>query len=146
MHAHPIAAVVAGLADRPLRPVIGAFNIPAFRMAAGGIPLWPHSGLVRTPEAGRSLAAALGDRDACLLTGHGVVTVGDNPVQAVLRALDVDELARVTVAVAGLSAMPAEVAQGDRVDLPDLGSAFNEQVVWRYHLSMLGLRGLDEVG
>jgi ribulose-5-phosphate 4-epimerase/fuculose-1-phosphate aldolase len=146
VHAHPTAAVVAGLAETPLRPVVGAFNIPAFRMAADGIPTWPHRGLVRTAEAGRSLAAALGDRDACLLLGHGVVTVGDNPVQAVLRALDLDELARVTVAVAGLGGRPGDVPEEDRVDLPDLGAAFNEQVLWRYHLGALALKGLADVG
>jgi len=146
VHAHPVNAVVAALADRPLRPIVGAFNIPAFRMAADGIPVWPHRGLVRTSAAGRSLAAALGDGAACLLLGHGVVTVGSNPVQAVLRALDIDELARVTVAVAGLGGQPDDVPEEDRGDLPDLGSAFNEQVVWRYHVGSLALRGLDDVG
>lgn len=146
VHAHPTAAVVAGLAGAPLRPVVGAFNIPAFRMAADGIGTWPHRGLVRTAEAGRSLAAALGDGVACLLLGHGVVTVGDGPLQSVIRALDIDELARVTVAVAGLGGRPDDVPEGDRVDLPDLGSAFNEQAVWRYHVGTLALRGLDDVG
>lgn len=146
VHAHPVNTVITALADRPLRPVVGAFNIPAYRMADEGIPTWPHAGLVRTAEAGRSLAATLGDGAACLLLGHGVVTVGDNPVQAVLRALDIDELARVTVGVAALGGTPADVAEQDRVDLPDLGAAFNEQVMWRYHVSTLGLRGLAEVG
>jgi ribulose-5-phosphate 4-epimerase/fuculose-1-phosphate aldolase len=146
VHAHPVNAVVAALADRPLHPIVGAFNIPAYRMAADGIPVWPHRGLVRTAEAGRSLAAALGDGAACLLLGHGVVTVGGNPVQAVLRALDIDELARVTVAVAALGGEPGVVPEQDLVDLPDLGSAFNEQVVWRYHTGALALRGLDDVG
>ncbi|WGL52480.1 class II aldolase/adducin family protein [Nocardioides sp. BP30] len=145
VHAHPVAAVVAGLADRPLRPVVGAFNIPAYRMAADGVPLWPHRGLVRTAEAGRSLAATLGDGSAALLLGHGVVTVGDNPRESVLRTLDLDELARLTVAVAGLDGRPDEVSEADRADLPDLGSAFNEAVVWRYHVRRLALRGLDDV-
>jgi ribulose-5-phosphate 4-epimerase/fuculose-1-phosphate aldolase len=146
VHAHPASAVVAALADRPLRPIVGAFNIPAFRMAADGIPTWSYRGLVRTAETGRSLAGALGDGVACLLLGHGVVTVGDNPVQAVLRTLDIDELARVTVAVAGLDGRPDDVPEADRVDLPDLGSSFNERVLWRYHVGALALRGLDDVG
>lgn len=146
VHAHPVAAVVAALADRPLRPIIGAFNIPAHRLAAAGIPVWPHSGLVRSAAAGASLAATLGERDAVLLRGHGVATVGDGPIQAVLRALDIDELARITVAVAGLDGRPGDVPQADRADLPDLGSSFNEQVMWRYHVGSLALRGLDDVG
>jgi ribulose-5-phosphate 4-epimerase/fuculose-1-phosphate aldolase len=146
VHAHPTAAVVAGLAETPLRPVVGAFNIPAFQMAAAGIPVWPHRGLVRTAEAGRSLAAALGDGAACLLLGHGVVTVGETPEEAVVRALDLDELARVTVAVAGLGGRPDDVPEEDRVDLPDLGAAFFASTVWRYHLGNLELRGLADVG
>ena len=146
VHAHPAAAVVAGLAGTELRPVTGAFNIPAYRLAAAGIPTWPHAGLVRTREAGESLAAALGDRDACLLLGHGVVTTGDGPVQAVLRALDLDELARIAIAVAGLGARPAEVTEADRVDLPDLGAELNEQALWRHHVAQLDRHRLADVG
>lgn len=145
VHAHPVAAVAAGLAARPLRPIVGAFNIPAFRMADRGVPVWPYRGLVRTAERGRSLAATLGDKDACLLLGHGVATVGDNPIQAVLRTLDIDELARVSAGVTALGGVPDEVPEEDRADLPDLGSAFNEQVLWNYHLGVLALRGLDRV-
>jgi ribulose-5-phosphate 4-epimerase/fuculose-1-phosphate aldolase len=145
VHAHPVAAVVAALADVELRPVVGAFNIPAYRMAADGIPVWPHRGLVRTVEAGRSLAATLGTRSACLLLGHGIATVGSNPVQSVIRALDIDELARLTVAVAQAGGRPDVVPEADRDDLPDLGSAFNERVVWDYHLGKLALAGLDDV-
>ena len=43
VHAHPPAVVAADLAGVPLVPLVGAYNIPAARLAAGGIagvPAW----------------------------------------------------------------------------------------------------------
>jgi ribulose-5-phosphate 4-epimerase/fuculose-1-phosphate aldolase len=146
VHAHPRSVVVADLAGLALRPVFGAFDIPAYRLAADGLAGYPHSGLVRTAASGRALAAALGDRPACVLRGHGVVTVGDGPIAAVLRVLALDELARVTLQVARAGGQPDEVPEADRADLPDLGAEFNERALWRHHVGRLALRGLDEVG
>ena len=41
VHAHPPALVAADLAGLTLRPVVGAYNIPAARMARDGIPGLP---------------------------------------------------------------------------------------------------------
>ena len=38
--------------------------------------------------------AALGERNACLLANHGVVTVGSRPAQAVKLAIEVEQLAK----------------------------------------------------
>ena len=78
VHAHPRDVVVADLAGIELRQVFGAYNIPASRLAHQWVPVYPRSVLVRTPELGREVAAAMGDSDACILRGHGVVTVGES--------------------------------------------------------------------
>lgn len=145
VHAHPRSAVVANLAGLALRPVFGAFDIPAFRLAAEGVPVHPHSGLVRSARSGRAVATTLGSAPACLLRGHGIVTVGDGAVQAVVRALAVEELARVTLLVAQAGGSPDEVPPVDREDLPDLGAAFNEQARWRHEVALLEHRGLAGV-
>lgn len=145
VHAHPRSAVVADLAGIALRPVFGAFDIPAYRLAAEGVPVYPRRGLVRTPAAGRELAGALDDGAVCVLRGHGVVTVGDGPVQSVVRALALDELARMTVRIAELGGRPDDVPAEDREDLPDLGAAFNEQALWLHHVGRLALDGLATV-
>jgi ribulose-5-phosphate 4-epimerase/fuculose-1-phosphate aldolase len=137
VHVHPPSVVVAHLAGVRFRPVFGAYNIPAFRMASQPIPVYPHAGLVRTPGAGRDLATALGDSDVCLLHGHGAVTVGDRVEQAVVRMLNLDELARISLELERLGARPEAVSAEDARDLPDLGSAFNDASVWRYHLGRL---------
>jgi 3,4-dihydroxyphthalate decarboxylase len=145
VHAHPRSAVVADLAGLGLRPVFGAFDIPAFRLAVEGLPVHPYRGLVRTAQSGRALATTLGGASACVIRGHGVVTVGDGVVQAVVRALAVDELARLTLRIAHAGGSPDEVPQADREDLPDLGAGFNEQARWRHELAVLEHRGLADV-
>ncbi len=50
VHAHPPALVAADLAGLALRPVIGAYNIPAARMAREGIPVYPRGVLIRLPS------------------------------------------------------------------------------------------------
>src|SRR5438105_3973969 len=39
VHAHPRPVLLAGLAEIDLRPVFGAYNIPAMRLAAAGVPV-----------------------------------------------------------------------------------------------------------
>jgi ribulose-5-phosphate 4-epimerase/fuculose-1-phosphate aldolase len=77
--------------------------------------------------------AAMGDRDVCLLRGHGITVAAPTVEAATVRALDLDVLARVTVALAGVGARDVpEVSAEDMAELPDLGAGFNEQRVWRH--------------
>lgn len=133
VHAHPRAMLLCGIAGLPLRPIIGAYNIPAMRMAAGGIPVYPRSVLIRTPELAADMLAVLGDGPACLLRGHGVTVVGETLEQAVVRALDLNALAEVTLAAAQAGRVPDPIDAADIAELPDLGSAFNDIAVWRYY-------------
>jgi len=143
VHAHPRAVVAAGLAGLPLLPLVGAFDIQAMRLAEAGIATYPRSVLVHTPALGRELVAALGAGEACVLVGHGLVTTGASVAAAVLRALQVDSLARLSLAVVGAGGALAAVPERDRDDLPDLGAAFNEDLLWRHHLAVLAADGWD---
>lgn len=142
VHAHPRHAVLADLAGLPLRPVLGAYHIPAYRMALNGVPVYPRSVLIATPELGRELAAALGDADQCVLRGHGVAVVGPSVEEAVVRALTLEELSRWTVELGRLGATPDTVPAEDRSGLPDLGGELNDLSVWRHHLGRLEVAGL----
>ncbi|WP_101949098.1 class II aldolase/adducin family protein [Mycobacterium sp. 3519A] len=143
VHAHPREVMVADLAGIGLRQVFGAYNIPASRLAHDGIPVYPRSVLVRTPELGRAVAAAVGSATVCLLRGHGIVTVGESVEQATLRALDLVELARITTEVAVLGGRPAVLSEDDRRELPDLGSVFNDLSRWRHYAGRLEVAGLS---
>lgn len=133
VHAHPWSTLVAGLAELELRPIFGSFNIPSMRIALAGVPVFGRSCLITRPDLAAQMMAAMGERDVCLLRGHGITVTGTSVEAATVRALDLDALARVTVQVAQVGArdVPA-VADEDLAELPDLGAGFNERRVWRH--------------
>lgn len=143
VHAHPPAVVTADLAGVPLRPVVGAYHIPAARLASRGIPVYPRSVLIRRRELAEEMLGAMGKEPVCLLRGHGITATGGTIEEAVARALAVDELARVCLDVARCGGTPDDVPEQDLAELPDLGSRFNDTLVWRFHERRLRHEGLD---
>lgn len=146
VHCHPPSVLAAALAGVQLRPIFGAYNIPAARMALDGIPIYPRKVLIRSTELGRELADAMGQAPVCVLAGHGIATVGSGEYaveQAVVRALNLDALARVNVEQALLGGRAADLDDEDIAELPDLGSSFNDLNLWRHHVARLRLAGLD---
>jgi ribulose-5-phosphate 4-epimerase/fuculose-1-phosphate aldolase len=142
VHVHPPAVVAADLAGLPLRPIVGAYNIPASRMASDGIPTYPRSVLVNSPALGRELADALGDKAACVMRGHGIVAVGATVEEAVSRALSIDALARMTLRSSINGLAPSPLPAEDISTLPDLGASFNDTQLWRFHEAVLATEGL----
>jgi ribulose-5-phosphate 4-epimerase/fuculose-1-phosphate aldolase len=142
VHAHPPAVLVCGVAGLELRPVFGSYNIPAMRMALEGVPVYPRSVLIRRPELAHEMIAAMGDHSVCVLRGHGITVTGESVEQAVVRALNLNALAEVTLAVARVGGRPEPIPAEDVAELPDLGSAFNDLAVWRYHLAKARKQGL----
>ncbi|HEY1569945.1 MAG TPA: class II aldolase/adducin family protein [Pseudonocardiaceae bacterium] len=135
VHAHPPAVLACGIAELPLRPVFGAFNIPAMRMAHDGIPTYQRSVLIRRPDLAKQMLAAMGDRPVCVLRGHGITTTGSTVREAVMRALNLNALASVTLTVAMTGRTAADIPEQDVAELPDLGSAFNDDANWRYFVA-----------
>lgn len=131
VHAHPRAALLCGLAGLEPRAVFGAYDIPAMRLAAKGIPVYPRAALVSRPELAREMVAAMDGADVCLLRGHGVTVIGSGVEAAIVRTVALDTLLEVTVQLAGLGASPDAVSDQDLAELPDLGTSFNEGPAWR---------------
>ena len=142
VHAHPPDVVVASLAGFALEPIFGAYDIPAAHLAAAGIGVRPRSVLIRTAELAGEMVASLGGAAALVLKGHGVVTTGADVADAVLRALQVDTLARIHLRVRAAGSVPEAIPDADLGELPDLGSAFNRETLWRHHLAALEQDGL----
>jgi ribulose-5-phosphate 4-epimerase/fuculose-1-phosphate aldolase len=138
VHAHPPASVLCGLAGLELRPVFGAFNIPAMRLALDGVGVYPRPVLIRTETLAEEMLAALGDGRVCLLRGHVVVAVGETLQQATVAAVNLNELCSVTLELARLGATPPVLSAADLAELPDLGGHFNDELMWRSLVADLG--------
>ncbi len=90
VHTHATHATALACLRRPL---------PAFHYmvaVAGGdsVPLVPYF-TFGTPELSLAVAAALHDRDACLLANHGLVAAGATVAQAMKVMLEVESLCQV---------------------------------------------------
>jgi 3,4-dihydroxyphthalate decarboxylase len=142
VHAHPPAVIAADLAGVPLLPLVGAYNIPAAKLVADGIPVYPRGVLIRTPELAAEMVAAMGSRPVCVLRGHGVTTTGATIEQAVGRALALDALARMATTVVALGGTVRALPDDDLALLPDLGASFNDELLWRHHEARLADAGL----
>jgi ribulose-5-phosphate 4-epimerase/fuculose-1-phosphate aldolase len=84
----------------------------------------------------------MGGAPVCVLRGHGVTSTGATIAQAVLRALNLESLARITLGVARAGGQPPALPAEDIAELPDLGATLNEDHLWRYHLARLEHAGL----
>src|SRR5450759_4802624 len=132
VHAHSPAVVACTVAGVPLRPIVGAYDIPAMRLAAGGIPTYRFAGLIRNAERAAGLLEAIGERPVCLLQGHGLATVGQSLAAAMLAAIDVHVLVRLTVTCWQMQRPLIEVDPDDYRDLPVFGPDYDDQV-WRFY-------------
>lgn len=87
VHTHSRAAVALGALGVPLRPISHEANL----FVPPDLARFTGTGdLILTAELGGRVAAALGDRNACLLVNHGVVTVGADVPEAVMTAVLLD--------------------------------------------------------
>jgi ribulose-5-phosphate 4-epimerase/fuculose-1-phosphate aldolase len=97
VHCHAASLIPFGITKIPLRPVyhnsffVGE-GVPVFeiREAGGDTDM-----LVSTPELGRALAKALGNKPAVLMRGHGAVIVGKSIIETVARSVYLEVNARV---------------------------------------------------
>lgn len=137
VHAHPPAIVAADLAGLSIRPIVGSFDIPGTRLAAGGVPVYPRGVLVRDRRLAAEMVAAMGDRPVVILRGHGLTSAAKTVEQAVLQALSVDALARLSLTIVSAGGTLVNVPEEDMAELPDLGASFNTGTAWRHELARL---------
>jgi ribulose-5-phosphate 4-epimerase/fuculose-1-phosphate aldolase len=137
VHAHPPAVVAADLAGLAVRPIVGAFDIPGARLAAGGVPVHPRGVLIRDRRLAAEMVASLGDRSVVLLRAHGLTSTGRSVQEAVLRAISVDAIARLSLTIVQAGGRLTDLPDADMRELPDLGGSFNHDTAWRHEVSRL---------
>ena len=91
IHTHSPAAVALGSLGVPLRAISHEANL----FVPPDLARFSETGdLVLTAELGRRVAAALGDRNACLLVNHGVVVAAADVPTATVSAYLLDRACR----------------------------------------------------
>lgn len=126
VHTHQIYATAFGSAGREILPIL---HVEA-PLVAGGVPFFPKSELIRTQELGAEVARTLGDKPVCHLQGHGIVAVGRDIREAVIRAIQLERLARANMMVAQLGAQPRVITSEEITNLTN--SLVDYPVRWAY--------------
>jgi len=137
VHAHPPAVVAADLAGLAIRPIVGAFDMPGARLAAAGVPVYPRGVLIRTRTLAAEMVRAMGDRPVVLLRSHGLTSAGADVPEAVLNAVSVDRIARLSITIVSAGGTLQDLPAADMAELPDLGGAFTRDTAWRHELARL---------
>ncbi|WP_345638188.1 class II aldolase/adducin family protein [Rugosimonospora acidiphila] len=147
VHVHPWSNWLAGIAEIPLRPVMGAFDPGAMAIAVNPPPIYPHSWLISSAERGAQLAEFMAGHDACVLRGHGVVTVGATVQEATVRAIRLQTIAAASVAAhqagSDYQVSPEEIEE--LMPVPGSpGARFAEREVWLHYERMAAAAAVKE--
>lgn len=137
VHAHPRRTVTADLAGIPIRPIVGAYDIPGTHLAAGGVPVYPRGVLIRNAVLADEMVAAMDGRPVVILRAHGVTSAAESVEQAVLQTVSVDGIAGISLDVVSAGGTLVDLPEADLAELPDLGSAFNTGTAWRHEIARL---------
>jgi ribulose-5-phosphate 4-epimerase/fuculose-1-phosphate aldolase len=132
VHAHAPAVVPFGVSTVPLRPVshMAAFigdRVPIFdiRTAAGMTDM-----LVKDAARGHALAAALADRPAVLMRGHGMTVVGPALPFAVGRAIYLEANARIQLQAMALGGPVTYLDPAEAKAVMDSGENRSYERAW----------------
>jgi ribulose-5-phosphate 4-epimerase/fuculose-1-phosphate aldolase len=130
-HLHAAHSTLLGIACREFEPV---FTHGAF--VRRGIPTWDNPELVTTDAMAADLSAALGNKIAVQMRGHGTVVCGETPELAFFYSLFLEENARQQAQAAVLGgAVPPSPEQALACDDSTAGNLGLVRRVWDYHAS-----------
>ena len=136
-HLHPPAVVAADLAGIAIRPIYGAYDIPGAKLARRGVPIYKRAVLIRNSQLGKEMVAAMRGGPVVICRGHGITSAAPSIQEAVLQAISLDTLARMSLRVRAAGGTLRDIDDSDWDDLPDLGSGFNTEAAWRHEVARL---------
>lgn len=158
IHAHPPAQVLCTVTGVQIRPIVGSQNWGGSMVARQGLPVYPRTLTIVNRVLGSAMAAMMNNRDVVLLKGHGNVVVGRTVEEATLRAIQVENLARLCWEIAkfeGKNGGPTWEIPWEDVDDMASGAGGREAVAaqggvtpripnqgWEYYVRMLKEGGL----
>lgn len=92
---------------------------------------------MRNRQLAQEMVAAMADRPVVVLRAHGLTSAAESVERAVLQAISVDTISRLSLQIASAGGTLADLPDDDAAELPDLGNAFNETIAWRHELARL---------
>ena len=146
-HAHPDWIVILTSAGKPLVKILNAYDGGSSACLINeGIPIYPRSMTITNDELGDDLMETMGDKNVCLLFGHGITVAGTSVEEATQTSLTLYEIARInylTYAIGTPQPVPEEDLRrgggrrgggepGQRPQTPSGMSSF-----WRYETKCL---------
>jgi ribulose-5-phosphate 4-epimerase/fuculose-1-phosphate aldolase len=140
IHVHPSTVVLFTICSKPLLPLYGAYDPTSLRLLLDGIPTYGRSITVSNEKLGEEFARAMGDKQACLMRGHGITTAGGDVEEATLTAIKLNELATMNYR-ASLLGNPESIPSEDIEAI--VGSArgrkrsIHSASDWRYYCKLL---------
>jgi ribulose-5-phosphate 4-epimerase/fuculose-1-phosphate aldolase len=70
--------------------------------------------------------------------GHGITSAATTVQQAVLQAISLDALARMSLQICAAGGTLRDIDDADWEELPDLGPGFTTEATWRHEVARLG--------
>jgi ribulose-5-phosphate 4-epimerase/fuculose-1-phosphate aldolase len=141
VHVHPLTIVLFTICNMPLQPLFGAYDPSGLRLVVNGLSTYRRSITVSNEKLGEEFAAAMGDKPACLMRGHGITTAAESVEDATLTAIKLNDLAEVNYR-AHLLGTPQPISKED-IDFITGRTSGGTQAVhsassWRYYCKLLG--------
>ena len=140
VHVHPLTVVLFTICGKPLQPLFGAYDPSGLRLLVDGLATYPRSITVSNEKLGEEFAQAMGNKQACLMRGHGITSAGPNVEDATLTAIKLNDAAVINYQ-ASLLGTPQPISQEDIEILVGKSRGGNKAVHansnWRYYCKLL---------
>jgi L-fuculose-phosphate aldolase len=140
VHVHPLTVVLFTICNKPLQPLYGAYDPSGLRLLVDGLATYPRSVTVSDEKLGEEFAQAMGNKQACLMRGHGITSAGPSVEEATLTAIKLNDAAVINYQACQLG-NPQPIPQED-IDVIVGKSRGRSQGVyvasgWRYYRKLL---------
>jgi ribulose-5-phosphate 4-epimerase/fuculose-1-phosphate aldolase len=139
VHVHPPAILRCTIAGVNLRPIFGGYDPTAARLALDGIPVFQRSITLTRPELVRPMIELMGNKTVCLMKGHGATVVAAGVEEATVRAIKLENLAKIAWDVHDHGAVE-EISAEDRAEFARSsggGAPRSVLPVWEYYADLV---------
>ena len=126
-HLHPPHATLFAIAKREYKPITVHSSI-----FADGVPLYPETHLIETPERGAKLLKVIGDKRATFMRAHGITVVGRNLPELLHATLALENDALKTLQAATLGEVGTLSAEECRIVNQEIRLDNIAQRTWTY--------------